>query len=141
VGRYGNESRVALATLVTGCLLMACDPGGDEIRSIVEKMDRAGIECSDLVVDHPEGVGAPGAPAATTVGHCRLEDAPEVGGLPLETRILIFDDEAHVESLPQPQVRPGTALVYGDTFEVYVVPTYMGADVADAIGGRLAGSG
>lgn len=79
----------------------------------------------------------PRAPAAIKVGYCRLEGAPSAGGVPLDTRILIFENEDHLESLPSARVLSGQALVYGDTWEVYVVPPDRGRDVQEAIGGDL----
>jgi hypothetical protein len=146
--------RVFYGLIVTLLIASACGGGSgnaaaSQIRTAVEKMADAGIECTNLVVDDPEADGSdgilgvrPDAPAATKVGYCRLEGAPEVAGMPIETRILVFEDDAHLDSIPPPQLLPGQALVYGETWEVYVVPAELGGAVQNAIGGELVeGSG
>jgi hypothetical protein len=111
-------------------------------------MKAAGIPCTDLVVDSPEEdsggrppggiVGSnPNMPSAIKVGFCRLEGAPTINGTPFDTRILVFSDEEHLESLPPADAIPGQSLVYADTWEIYVIPSDFGEEISEAVNGDL----
>lgn len=130
---------VALVAFAVGACNGSLSGAENKIRDLVGQMEDAGIRCSDLAIeDGGDTRDSPtGSPVAIKIGSCTLEGAPEVGGLPLATRILIFEDESHTEFLPPPDLLAGQALVYGDTWEIFVVPADTGEDVQRATEGEL----
>lgn len=111
----------------------------NKIKDLVAQMEKAGLECSDLAIEDPGPIrdSPTGAPVAIKVGSCILDSGSQIGGLSIATRILIFEDESHTEFLPPPEVLAGQALVYGDTWEIFVTPADMGEEVQRATDGQL----
>lgn len=136
---------IAVLLLIGGCGGGASAEAADTVAGLVEEMKAQGIPCSDLVFQDPEpdnGGGVvlgirPEGPAAIKVGSCRLDGAPEVDGVPLDTRILAFSDNEHLNSLPPPEILVGQSLVYGEKWEIYVIPADKGDEVQSATGGKL----
>lgn len=130
------------------------------VRGIASQLDEAGIGCVDLVVHKPpknqssgesatppEGaIGLPpryAGPVASETGFCVLKGAPLAQGRPLASMILVFEDDEHLDRLPSGEILEGggpiprQALVYGDTWEMFVIPDQFAEDIADALGGKV----
>jgi hypothetical protein len=130
---------------------------GSGVRDLTAKLEEAGVVCVSLSVRQPDdegeapspvpgGVGIPqfgSGPVASEHGFCILEDAPEFQGEPMASQILVFDDDEHLDRLPPKEILAGQgpipeqALVYGDTWEMFVVPVSKAGAIADALGGTV----
>jgi hypothetical protein len=132
--------------------------GASRVRDLAAQLEEAGVGCVSLTVRQPDpesgeapspvpgGVGIPqlgSGPVASEHGFCVLEDAPEIQGQSLASLILVFDDDEHLDRLPPTEVLAGQgpipeqALVYGDTWEMFVVPVSKAEAIADALGGTV----
>ena len=159
--RWGRIA-VILAILMGGCGSeqgTSSAPNGDEAASrakarvyvLTSQLEEAGLGCKELDVETPDSQGqgdaTPGVPypgpEASAAAFCLLQGAPDFGGEPLASMLLVFDDDAHLSRLPPPEMlmgggpTPSLALVYGDTWEMYVVPAAKGEAVAEALDGTL----
>lgn len=141
---------------MSACLLwlFAISCGGEQgppaqanggVRALVDELQAHGIACRNLVVrrsQEPDGESGPisdttpFSPVAYEYGFCQLEGTPMVQGKPLASRLLVFDDRKHLDHLPPREVLVGQALVYGDTWEIYVTPPHWADEIRDALGGK-----
>ena len=112
----------------------------DRIRVLVERLRDGGIDCKNLTI-RGSGEDTSGQPLSSAVanayGYCQLSEAPIVKGRRISSRILVFSDASHLDTLPRPEYLQGQALVYDDEWEFYVVPSSMGDDVQEVLGGNI----
>lgn len=139
--RWAKSLTVAassVALLAGGCNT-SLSGAENQIRDLAGQMEEADLGCSDLLIEDagPIRESPTGSPVAIKIGRCTLQDAPERNGVPLATDILIFEDDSHKEFLPPAEALPGRALVYGDTWQILVVPGDLGEDVQEATAGTL----
>jgi len=128
------------------------------LRDLAAAIEAAGLCCEEFIsvesddseIASPEGDGVFGysghpAAVADASATCLLKNAPELRGQPLASWLRVFNDEAHLDELPPadaldpPGSYPEQALVYGDTWEVLVVPHHLGDEVAAALDGTMHG--
>jgi hypothetical protein len=131
------------------------DPTG-ALRDLASALEAAGLGCEEFISVEsddsedasPEGDGVFGysghpAPVADASATCFLEGAPKLKGHRLATWLRVFHDDSHLNQLPPvdaldpPGSYPQQALVYGDTWEVLVVPHDSGDEVAEALDGTV----
>lgn len=132
--------------------------GASPVRDLAAQLEEAGVGCVSLSVRRPDaqsddapspapgGVGIPqlgSGPVASEYGFCVLEGAPEFQGQPMASQILVFADDEHLDRLPPKEILAGQgpipeqALVYGDTWEMFVVPVSKTDAVAEALDGEV----
>ena len=133
------------------------------VRDLAARLEAAGVGCTTLEVREPDSQAAEdpspapggsaipqmgsGGPVASESGFCVLDGATEFQGQPTASLILVFDDDAHLDRLPPKEMLAGggpfpeQALVYGDTWEMFVVPVERAEEIAEALDGQVLRAG
>jgi hypothetical protein len=116
---------------------------GSAVRDLADKMAQAGVECVELTVE--EGASGEGtimgmdsdAPRATEIGYCVLENAPEIQGRKVASRILTFEDGSHVKYLKAQYAGSPFPVVYGETWQIHVEPPERALEVRQALDAKM----
>jgi hypothetical protein len=133
----GAFRRVAIcaAVLVAATSCTSSDPP-EQVRDLVSKLDDAGLPCTGLSIEEPGPSEttrpADESPVPSAMGFCHLEG----DGSSLSS-IYVFENDDHVQFAKDRGGFPDVSIVYGDTFEMQVVPAAKGSAVRDALGGTL----
>lgn len=137
MGTFSRTMCCAVFLLIMG----ACTSSArSQVHDIVDRLEDAGLSCTDLVIEQPLSTGesrpASAPPVPTATGFCHLEEGKRDVEDHLSS-IYIFPGGEHDRHAEERGGFPGVSIVYGDNYEMQVVPSEQGPAVRDALGGAL----
>lgn len=151
-----------LPQLVMLALLVACggnDPGAavegsyKSVDEVAAALEEAGLPCTGVESlnpgeeqegasspsPSPEGAGVMFGPTDLEVvesGVCVLDGTPRVLGKPLGSVVTIYEDDEHLDYLPD-QGFPNAPIIYGDNWEIVLAAPQRADEVASALDGEV----